>query len=89
MAALSSTNPSDKPRYAEYITNVHQERVLLDSKATSVHHIEWMQQCLTQLTLNSRDPTADISVKSVATEIQEERKKLGRIVSNLCTEFKV
>lgn len=82
MAALSSSNPADKPRYAQYVTSIHQERLLLDRKATSQHHITWMEQALTQLTLNSSNPATDLSVKSVATEIKEEKKKLGHIVSD-------
>lgn len=87
MAALSAPSTTDKPRYAQYASGVHQERQLLDGKASSEHHITWMEQALTQLTLNSRDPSTDLSVKSVATEINQEKKKLSGIVSDICVRI--
>lgn len=83
MAALSSPNTADKPRYARYVASINEERLLRDKNATSERHIVWMEQTLTQLTLNSLNPATDPSVKSVATEVKAEKKRLGRIVSDL------
>lgn len=75
MATQTIPQADDQHSYTAYSNLVQQERSLLDEKAAIGGEIKWLNQMVSFLTLNSTNPSTDVTVQATL-KIAGEKKEI-------------
>ena len=80
MAAQTTPLTNDRDSYTAYSNLVHQERSLLDQKTAIEGEIQWLDQMVSYLTLNSTNPSNDPTLQATLKIAGEKKKKKSDLV---------
>ncbi len=82
LASMTAPLSGDRVAYVDFTVTIQMERTLLDERENLDQEIILLNQTLSLLSLMAVNPSTNPNISAVATCIQENKARLGDIVSN-------